>query len=75
MTEISENELNEVVGGNDEVIGKYIRHVVRPNDCLSALAVRFGSTVEEIARLNNIPDVDKIRVNQVLLIPNRGKLY
>ena len=75
MTEISENELNEVTGGNDEVIGKYIRHVVQPNECLSFLAVRFGSTVSELAQLNNIPDVDKIRVNQVLLIPNRGKFY
>lgn len=44
-------------------------HVVQPGDTLSELAMRFGTTVARLQRLNHIPNPDLIRVGQVLQIP------
>jgi LysM repeat protein len=38
-------------------------------DNLSGIAARFGTTVAEIAALNNITNPSLIRVGQVLKIP------
>ncbi len=48
----------------------YKEHVVKSGDTLSAIAKKYGTTVEELVRLNNIKDKNKISVNQVLKIPN-----
>ena len=48
----------------------YRSYVVRPGDTLSGIASRYNTTVTAIARLNNITDPSKLRVGQVLLIPN-----
>ena len=42
---------------------------VRAGDTLYALARRFGSTVEELARLNQLADPARLVVGQSLLIP------
>jgi LysM repeat protein len=42
---------------------------VRPGDTLSAIAVRFGTTVRELAALNDISNPSLIRVGQVLRLP------
>lgn len=42
---------------------------VRAGDTLTAIAARFGTTVAEIAALNNITNPSLIRVGQVLNIP------
>ncbi len=44
-------------------------YIVEPGDTLSALAKRFGTTVDAIAETNNIPDPNLIRVGQELKIP------
>ncbi len=44
-------------------------YVVQPGDTLSAIAGRFGTTVDAIARLNGIADPNFISVGQVLRIP------
>ncbi len=46
-----------------------IKYVVCWGDTLSSIALRFGTTVEAIVALNNIPDPDYIWVGQVLCIP------
>jgi len=46
-----------------------VLHTVRPGDTLGELAEVFGTTVEEIVRVNGIPDPDFIFVGQRLLIP------
>ena len=43
-------------------------HVVAPGETLFAIARRYGTTVEELARLNNLKDPDRIRAGQVLLV-------
>jgi nucleoid-associated protein YgaU len=44
-------------------------YTVRSGDSLSAIASRFGTTVQAIAQLNGITNVNLIRVGQVLRIP------
>ena len=45
-------------------------YTVRSGDTLSGIASRFHTTVSAIAALNNISDPSKLRVGQVLRIPN-----
>ena len=44
-------------------------HVVAPGDTLSALASRYGTTVEELAEINRIADPNLIFVGDALRIP------
>ena len=44
-------------------------YVVQAGDTLSEIAARFGTTVSELVRLNNIADRDRIYVGQVLVLP------
>ena len=46
-----------------------IIYFVKPGDTLWKIAKKFGSTVEEIARVNGIELVDKLNVAQQLFIP------
>src|SRR5438552_1534182 len=45
-------------------------YVVRSGDTLSGIASRYHTTVSTLAALNHISDPSKLRVGQVLLIPN-----
>lgn len=47
-------------------------YTVKPGDNLTKIARNFGTTVNEIASLNNITNVNLIRVGQVLRIPGGG---
>ena len=44
-------------------------YYVKDGDTLWKIAKKFGSTVEEIARINGIENVDKLNVGQQLFIP------
>ncbi|MDX1616884.1 MAG: LysM domain-containing protein, partial [Candidatus Promineifilaceae bacterium] len=44
-------------------------YVVRPGDTLSSIARRFGTTVQALAALNNIVNVNLIYVGQTLNVP------
>lgn len=46
-----------------------LTYVVKQGDTLSKIAKEFNTTVQAIAELNNIDDVNKIYVGQVLVIP------
>lgn len=46
-----------------------IIYYVKPGDTLWEIAKRFRSTVEDIARVNNIENPDKLNVGQQLFIP------
>lgn len=47
-------------------------YTVRAGDTLSEIAAREGTTVRELARLNNISNPDFIRTGQVLQLPGRN---
>lgn len=44
-------------------------YIVQSGDTLSAVARRFNTTVEALLRANNIPDPDRIRTGQELIVP------
>jgi LysM repeat protein len=43
-------------------------YVVQPGDTLTRIAAKFGVTVNQLVRINNIQDPNLIRVGQVLQI-------
>ena len=45
-------------------------YVVRPGDTLAVIALRHGSTVEDLTQANNLADPEYIRVGQLLQIPD-----
>lgn len=47
-------------------------HTVRPGDTLSAIGVRYGVPFQDISRLNDLADPDKIEAGQRLRIPHGG---
>lgn len=51
------------------------RYTVRPGDTLWALAIRYGTTVDALVRLNHIQNPDLIYVGQVLRIPGQAPEY
>jgi LysM repeat protein len=44
-------------------------YTIRPGDTLSFVAIKFAVTVAAIASLNNIKDINRVKVGQVLQIP------
>lgn len=51
--------------------GGDLTYIVEPGDSLSAIAARFGTTVDAISEANNLADADII-VGQELIIPGGG---
>jgi lysozyme len=43
-------------------------HVVRTGDTLSEIAEMYGTTVEQLAKWNNIADVNVIKIGQKLIV-------
>ena len=63
----SSNENNgSSSGGNDN--NQTINYIVKKGDTLSEIALRYGTTVSEIARLNGIKNVNLIYPGQILKI-------
>ena len=56
-------KVNELMAQRNE-----IRYTVKKGDTLSEIALKFGTTVNAIAKKNNIKNVNKIYVGQVLKI-------
>ena len=59
----------EIVESRDEKIYSMIIYFTRPGDTLWKIAKRFRTTIDDIARINNIQDVNKIDVGMQLFIP------
>ena len=60
-----QKRVNEILRGN---IQKEEIYIVKKGDCLCNIAKKFNTTVEKIAKDNNITNVDLIYVNQKLII-------
>ena len=50
----------------------WFTYTIRWGDTLWALSIRYGTTVEELARLNDIPDPNLIYAGETLKIPEGG---
>lgn len=58
-------KVNSIYGQN---VSNEIIYIVKKGDCLCNIAKKFNTTVEKIAKDNNITNVDLIYVNQKLII-------
>jgi LysM repeat protein len=54
---------------NSSSSSSYKTYTIVSGDTLGKIANRFGTTYQEIARINGIPDPNKIQVGQVIKIP------
>lgn len=63
---ITAEELEQIAGGGT---GAFFKYTVVKGDSLWRLAKRFSTTVDTLARINNIKNKRLIRIGQVLLIP------
>ncbi len=65
------NEDNEIVDeeNNDS---NYIRYTIQRGDTLTSIARRYNTTVDELARLNNIQNPNRIYAGETLLIPTKN---
>ena len=65
------NIIDDIREDESRMINTYsmIVYFVKPGDSLWKIAKKFGSTVEEIARVNGIELIDKLNVGQQLFIP------
>ena len=61
--EVVQAKVNELMAKRNE-----IRYVIKKGDTLSGIAKKFNTTVKELARKNNIKDVNKIYAGDVLKI-------
>lgn len=66
------NEISIEEDRNTDIYSMVI-YFVKPGDTLWKIAKKFRSTIEDIARVNGIEDVDKIYVGQQLYIPKYVK--
>ena len=46
------------------------RYTIKSGDTLGKLATKYNTSVTQLAKLNNIQDVNKINVNQELILPD-----
>lgn len=49
--------------------GNQTIYLVQAGDTLGTIAIEFGVSVDDLARVNNISDLDHIEVGQQLIIP------
>jgi lysozyme len=60
---------NGGTGGSTSDTAPKRTHAVKPGDTLTAIAIKYGTTVAAIATLNNITNINNISVGQLLYIP------
>ena len=65
------NIIDTIEEKEDDVVNPYsmIIYFVKPGDTLWKIAKKFRSTVDDIARINNIEDPNRISVGMQLFIP------
>ena len=62
-------ELSNEQSEQDEDYDSLILYIAKPGDSLWKIAKRFGSTVDELARMNGIEDENVIAIGQKIYIP------
>lgn len=61
-------------GEREEEDYSILMYIVKKDDTLWKIAKRFGSTIEDIARINGIEDENQIAIGQKLFIPHYTKV-
>lgn len=49
-------------------------YIYQKGDCLTKVAKKFNTTVEKIAKLNGITNVDVLKAGDMIQIPSEGEI-
>ena len=63
---------DELVSPVDSVVNETIIHVVQKGESLWVIAKKYGVSVQDIVKANNIENKNIIKINQELIIPNKN---
>lgn len=72
MAEITEKDLEQISGG--AYSGPCFKYTIQWGDTLSALALKYHTTVATLAQINNIPNPDVIKAGATIYIPWNGDI-
>ena len=64
---LDDDELQYISGGTDNN-GCFV-YTIKPGDCLSVIAHRYGTDVKTLCELNNIKNPNLLEGYQTLLVP------
>lgn len=67
--ELDLDELQNVSGGVKLDSSVRVRYSMAGDDSLKSVAAKFSTTEEELIRLNNIRDPEKVSAGKVILVP------
>ena len=67
------DEVNKILSSNVDITDDdpYIRYIVKRGDTLSRISRNYNVTISELARTNNIKNINFIKVGQCILIPKK----
>ena len=68
--ELNLDELEEVSGGRRLETTKLFSYVMAGEDSLKSVAARFSTTEDELIRLNNISEPEKVSKGKTILVPS-----
>lgn len=68
--ELDLDELEEVSGGRRLETTKLFSYVMAGEDSLKSVAARFSTTEDELIRLNNISEPEKVSKGKTILVPS-----
>ena len=63
----------QVAGARVVVADNGTRHTLRPDETLSAVASRYGVSVQDLQKQNGIADPHKVHAGMVLRVPGRAQ--
>ena len=76
---LTDEELNSVSGGSgnppQQQIPQYSLYRVKPGDCVSGIAWKFGLKTEDFIKMNDFENPDLIREGDYVRVPWRGTRY
>ncbi len=68
--ELNLDELEEVSGGRRLETTKLFSYVMAGEDSLKSVAAKFSTTEDELIRLNNISEPEKVSKGKKILVPS-----
>lgn len=68
--ELNLDELEEVSGGRRLETTKLFSYVMAGEDNLKSVAAKFSTTEDELIRLNNISEPEKVSKGKKILVPS-----
>lgn len=68
--ELDLDELEEVSGGRRLETTKLFSYVMAGEDSLKSVAAKFATTEDELIRLNNISEPEKVSKGKTILVPS-----